>query len=124
MEERNYNQNNQGRRPNRGGGGRYRGGHGGGGRGRGQRPLLTSATNGALLGLVALMLMSVSQMNAQVQGLVGVMIIGFVISAIVSYVAQRVSMKWVEKVSDAFFLISLVLVLVVACQVSGVLTLL
>jgi|GEM_PF-4653886 len=112
-DNRNYNRHNN---RNRGGG--YR--HGRGGRsGRPQRPLLSSAINGGGLCLVALVVMGQSMLT--MKSYLGYAVICFGLSAIVSYFAQRNSnKKWIEKLSDLFFLVGVILVIVVGGTLSGI----
>lgn len=101
---------------------RHGGGHGGGqNRGRSQRPLLTSAINAGGLTLVALVLavISLKEQMAVVQYL-GWAVSLFGLSAIVSYVAQRVKPSFVEKISDYMFLAGVVLMIYVAIELSGI----
>lgn len=89
--------------------------------GRVQRPLLTSALNGAGLCLVALAVMyKGTAVDVQSQYL-GLATLAFVISSLISYFAQRFSsMKWIEKVSDLFFFIGAILMAVVALSLGDI----
>ncbi|MBN8555092.1 MAG: hypothetical protein J0L93_06590 [Deltaproteobacteria bacterium] len=122
----NYGQNNQNRDRNRDGGRRFRQGGGRpmhhGHRGRTQRPLLTSALNGAVLSLVALVVLG-RQEHTQSYQLLGAAIASFGISAFVSYAAQRTKSEWIEKVSDLFFFIGLGIIVWVGVHLSGILPL-
>jgi len=115
-----YNQNNQ--RRHRPGGGGYRGGHrssGHGGRGgRSQRPLLTSSTNAAGMGLLALVMGANLDMGLKTY--LGIGTVAFCLSAIISYFAQRASKPWIEKISDSFFFIGIFLVVLVAGSLGNV----
>jgi len=115
-EQRNFGNRNRNRYP-RGGG---RSGHQGG-RGRHQRPLLTSAINAAGLSLVALVVVAMAAETgpAMVQSWLATAAIVYSLSAIVSYIAQRVSIKFVEKISDVFFLAGTIILIVVAWQLGG-----
>ena len=93
--------------------------HSGQNRGRTQRPLLTSALNGAVLSLVALVVLG-KQEHAQSYQLLGAAIASFGISAFVSYIAQRAKADWIEKISDLFFLIALGIVVWVGVHLSGI----
>lgn len=101
---------------------RHRGGQGGrSGGGRNQRPLLTSAINAGGLSLVALAVanMSVDGVFVVVQPWLAAATILFCLSAIVSYVAQRVSKKVVERVSDILFLAGTLVVIAIAWQLGS-----
>ncbi|TVQ80724.1 MAG: hypothetical protein EA369_01860 [Bradymonadales bacterium] len=108
-EQRNYGNRNRNRYQ------RNRSGHSPRG-GRGQRPLLTSAINGGGLSLIALVFASTSVMERLqvVQSWLALATILFCLSALVSYVAQRVSPKWVERMSDVFFLVGTIVLISVA----------
>ena len=100
----------------------HRGGHGGGGgdrhgghRQRMQRPLLTSAINGAGLSLVALA--AAFQYRADFPDAVrflGWAVLAFTLSSVISYFAQRLRPRFVELVSDLFFLAGAVLIILAA----------
>lgn len=104
---------------------RFRHGRPGGGhqaqRGRPQRPLLTSALNGMGFCLIALTLMN-KETHAQAYGILGVSLVLFGLSALVSYVAQRSRPFWIERISDLLFLAGLILVIWVGGTLSGVWT--
>jgi hypothetical protein len=97
-------------------GGQHRGG------GRIQRPLLTSAINGAGLCLVTLaILYKGTTVNMEVLYL-GLSTVAFVLSALISYGAQRLSgMRWVEKISDLFFFLGSLGIIWVALHLGDVL---
>lgn len=121
-EDRNYSSNNnQGRnnRPYRSGRHNQNRSQGRGGRGRSsqKRPLLTTATNAAGLGLVAIF--SLAGADAMMAQILGIAVGCFCLSALISYVAQRVKAGLVEKVSDLFFLIGIVLFAYVAITWTG-----
>jgi len=84
--------------------------------GRSQRPLLTSSVNAAGLCLVALVFsMGVENIILlSVAGPLGTAVIAFAISALISYFAQRSSKKKLEKTSDIFFFIGILIVIYVA----------
>ena len=94
---------------------------GGDNRGRGQRPLLTSATTAAGLCLVAMMIANPATM-LELQNSLGGATMAFTASAGVSYFAQRSRKKWVEKTSDLFFMIGLLLIFYVSLLKMGVLS--
>ncbi len=122
-QDRNFHNRNRHNRFHRHGGGGG-GGHGGGGRGgRSQRPLLTSSINAAGLSFVALVLM-LQGMREQTDQicLIGWSVVCFGISALVSYVSQRVQASFVEKISDYLFIIGVVLMIWVAIHLSGIYT--
>ena len=100
---------------------RHRGGQGGRSGGRNQRPLLTSAINAGGLSLVALVVasMSVDGVFAAAQPWLAAATIVFCLSAIVSYVAQRVSKKVVERISDILFLAGTLVLIAVAWQLGS-----
>jgi hypothetical protein len=91
-------------------------------RGRTQRPLLTSAINGAGLCLVALVVLGRAE-HSQLNQLLGAAVTAFGISAFVSYIAQRIKFSWVEKISDLFFIIGTVVVIWVGAHLGGILSL-
>jgi hypothetical protein len=111
---------------NRGGRDRHNRGFNRGSQGRGagsrvQRPLLTSAINAAGLCLVALaVLYKGSTVNMEVLYL-GLSTVAFVLSALVSYFAQRISsMKWIERLSDIFFFVGSLGIIWVALHLGDV----
>lgn len=113
-EEKRYNNNNRSR-----GNRSHRGPRPGFGHrtGRQQRPLLTSSINASGLCLVALVLTvtAVGSTAAAYTSIFSGAVVAFALSAIVSYFAQRASSKkWVEKVSDLFFFVGIVLVIYAA----------
>ena len=117
-----FHRNNRGNR-DRGGNNRgfRHGGHNRGG-GRIQRPLLTSSLNGAGLCLVALAVLFKGTTISTESVYLGLATSAFTLSALISYFAQRLSsMKWIEKISDLFFFIGTVLVLIVGVQLGDVL---
>jgi hypothetical protein len=97
------------------------GGQGGRSGGRNQRPLLTSAINAGGLSLVALVYASVSvdAVFATVQPWLAGATILYCLSAIVSYVAQRVNKKLIERVSDILFLAGTLSLIAIAWQLGS-----
>lgn len=77
---------------------------------RPQRPLLTSAINAAGLSLVAFMLVD-SVQKPEIHRLLAYAVLFFSCSSFVSYFAQRTWKRWVEKISDVFFLGGILIVL-------------
>jgi len=118
-EERKHFHNNRNRDRDRGGRHGRRMSHGNR-PGRSQRPLLTSSVNAAGLCLVALVFsMGVeSIILLSVAGSLGSAVVAFSISALISYFAQRSSKKWVEKASDVFFFIGILIVIYVGIILS------
>lgn len=113
-QNRHHNRNNQ--RRNRGGGNRG----GGGRRDRKQRPLLTSATNACGLTLIALISMVATNKGLEILEIyLGVAVLAFGIAVLASYIAQRVKPNWVEKISDLFFIIGLILIVYVGTDYGG-----
>lgn len=97
------------------------GGQGGGHqhRGRIQRPLLTSAINAAGLALVALIL---AKKSTELSGFVSALSLTvglFGLSALVSYVAQRMRPKIIEWISDAFFIGGLLFLVYIGLSLGG-----
>ncbi len=122
MDEHNQNRDSRHYGMNRNRGNRYgrsnRPGHGGPGRSRSQRPLLTSAINGAGLCLIALVLVN-KETQAAVHCLLSTAVILFSFSSLISYIAQRVGANWVEKISDLFFIGGAALMIWVAASLGG-----
>lgn len=98
----------------------HRGGRSGQGHrsGRQQRPLLTSSINASGLCLVALVL-AIGPAATGYTGCLSVAVIAFSVSSLISYFAQRTSQKWVEKTSDLFFFIGVLLIIYVAGGIAG-----
>ncbi len=116
----NYNRNHRGGRDRDRGGRNFRQGQGRSG-GRVQRPLLTSALNGAGLCLVALAILYKGTAVSNESVYLGLATVAFIFSALISYFAQRLSdMKWLEKLSDLFFFVGALLMLVVGAQLGDV----
>lgn len=95
---------------------RHRGGehrHGGGGGGRSQRPLLTSAISAACLTLIALLLIEGDLTKSRDVFLLNYCVVLFGLSAIISYIAQRVRSAWVEKLSDYAFLVGTTFIIMI-----------
>ncbi len=90
-----------------------------GGRGRPQRPLLTSSINGAGLSLVALVLMMRDAADPLVSERLALAVVAFGLSALISYVAQRVKPLIVELISDLFFLVGGALIVYVGLRLGG-----
>jgi hypothetical protein len=119
-ERRHFHSNNRNRDRDRGGRNPRRMSHGGKS-GRSQRPLLTSSINAAGLCLVALVvsLGFESSFLGSLGQILAWAVIAFSISALISYFAQRSSKKWVEKSSDLFFLVGVLLIIYVAWLLAG-----
>lgn len=95
--------------------------------GRNQRPLLTSSINGAGFSLVALAIVFANKTDvasaAVLLEILGSAVIAFGVSALISYVAQRIRPRWVEMLSDLFFIAGACLVIYVGAVLSGLLSL-
>ena len=102
---------NRPQRPQRGRGG------GGGGRNN-RRPLLTPATNAAVLSLIGAVL--VQEVDVMLVQPFGVAAIAFILSSGVSYFAQRAKANSIEKISDAFFFVGLITLIFVALSKLGI----
>lgn len=109
--DRNHDRGHDRNRFRHGGGNRHHGQQGRGG--RPQRPLLTSSLNGAGLTLVALVLIDKMQQPIAHMYL-SYAVIAFVVSAMVSYFAQRMRPVFIEKISDLFFFVGAGMILWVA----------
>ncbi len=118
--DREHNHNRNRHRFNRHGGGGDRGGHGGGGRGRPQRPLLTSSINGCGLALISVFVSRQIPDLADLSRLLAFAVVAFGLSAIVSYIAQRVRPLIIEIISDFFFLAGAVMVVYAGLRLAGV----
>src|SRR5690606_23580483 len=105
-------------RSGRGPGPRHHHRGGSGGRSRSQRPLLTSAINACGLTLVALMLVD-QVAQPQVFGALAVAVLLYSLSALVSYVAQRISVAFVELASDLLFIVGTMMIIFVALTKLG-----
>ena len=108
------NNHNHNRNRNRFRHGNPQGGHHG--KGRVQRPLLTSAINGAGLVLVALVLVKKTPELSIWSSTLGLSAAAFGLSSLVSYIAQRLRPRIVELVSDLLFLVGAGLVVYVALK--------
>ncbi|MDB5037182.1 MAG: hypothetical protein JWQ35_710 [Bacteriovoracaceae bacterium] len=95
--------------------------HGGGfqGRGRLQRPLLTSSINGAGLTLIALVAVKTHPDTSYLASYLSLAVIAFGMSALVSYVAQRIKPKIIEIISDVFFLAGAIIIIYSALRLGG-----
>jgi len=94
------------------------GSHGSGNR---QRPLLTSAITAAGLSLVGLCVShTLPEAFGGIRPVLGVSLITFALSAVISYFAQRLAhIKAVEKVSDVFFLTGCFLFILMGLVMGG-----
>lgn len=117
-EGRNHNNRNRGNRFRHG----SHGGHGGGNhqsRGRVQRPLLTSALNGAGLSFIALVFLQKVPELSMHNSCMGLSVGLFGGSAFVSYIAQRMRPKFIEWVSDLLFLSGLFVLTYLGLKIGG-----
>ena len=97
------------------------GGSGGGesSRGNRQRPLLSTATHAAGFSFLGLVL--TANADPIYRAYIMVALSAFVLSVVISYVAQRVGKSWAEKLSDLFFVAGLVIWLYIGAISAGLL---
>jgi hypothetical protein len=86
-------------------------------RGNRQRPLLSTATQAAGFSFLGLVL--TTSQDAVFKAYIMVALSAFVLSALISYVAQRVSKPWAEKLSDVFFVAGLAIWIYIAALSAG-----